>query len=72
MRAYPFVNGGDNRDLGLNPLLINFKPCFMVRGIPPILKRFYRPWKNKGATVLVHPIRGRLPEYAFYVGIFPS
>lgn len=58
--AYPFVNGGDIEDLGLNPLTIQLQAVFYGEGYYTDFKRFLSALEKQGAAVLVHPIRGRL------------
>lgn len=58
--AYPFVNGGDIEDLGLNPLTIQLQAVFYGEGYYTDFKRFLSVLEKQGTAVLVHPIRGRL------------
>lgn len=58
--AYPFVNGGDIEDLGLNPLTLQMQAVFYGEGYYSNFKSFLSALEKQGAAVLVHPIRGRL------------
>lgn len=60
--AYPFVNGADVEDLGLNPLTVRMQAVFYGEGYYTKFKRFLDVLQKQGADVLVHPIRGRLPN----------
>ncbi len=58
--AYPFVNGADIEDLGLNPLEVRLSAVFYGEGYYSDFKKFLEVLKKQGADVLTHPIRGRL------------
>ncbi|BFU64706.1 DNA circularization protein [Rodentibacter abscessus] len=58
--AYPFVNGADVEDLGLNPLNVRMQAVFYGAGYYTDFKRFLKVLQQSGAATLVHPIRGRL------------
>ncbi|OOF45609.1 DNA circularization protein [Rodentibacter trehalosifermentans] len=58
--AYPFVNGADVEDLGLNPLTVRMQAIFYGDGYYTDFKRFLSVLEKQGAATLVHPIRGRL------------
>lgn len=58
--AYPFVNGADVEDLGLNPLTVRMQAVFYGDGYYTDFKRFLSVLEKQGAATLVHPIRGRL------------
>lgn len=58
--AYPFVNGGDIEDLGLNPLTLQMQAVFYGEGYYTNFKSFLSALEKQGAAVLMHPIRGRL------------
>lgn len=58
--AYPFVNGADVEDLGLNPLTVRLQAVFYGEGYYTDFKKFLSVLGKQGADVLVHPIRGRL------------
>lgn len=58
--AYPFVNGADVEDLGLNPLNVRMQAVFYGDGYYTDFKRFLKVLQQSGAATLVHPIRGRL------------
>lgn len=60
--AYPFVNGADVEDLGLNPLTVRMQAVFYGEGYYTNFKTFLSVLQKQGADVLVHPIRGRLPN----------
>ncbi|ACA32341.1 DNA circularization protein [Histophilus somni] len=60
--AYPFVNGADIEDLGLNPLTVRMQAVFYGEGYYTDFKQFLSALQKQGADVLVHPIRGRLPN----------
>lgn len=58
--AYPFVNGADVEDLGLNPLTVRMQAVFYGPGYYTDFKKFLSVLQKSGAATLVHPIRGRL------------
>lgn len=58
--AYPFVNGADVEDLGLNPLTVRMQAVFYGEGYYTDFKKFLSELQKSGAATLVHPIRGRL------------
>ncbi|THA10504.1 DNA circularization protein [Rodentibacter pneumotropicus] len=58
--AYPFVNGADVEDLGLNPLTVRMQAVFYGAGYYTDFKKFLSVLQKSGAATLVHPIRGRL------------
>ena len=58
--AYPFVNGADVEDLGLEPLTVRMQAVFYGPGYYTDFKRFLSTLQKSGAATLVHPIRGRL------------
>ncbi|NBI12617.1 phage morphogenesis protein [[Haemophilus] felis] len=60
--SYPFVNGADLEDLGLNPLKVRMSAVFYGEGYFTQFKKCLEQMKKQGPDVLVHPIRGRLPN----------
>lgn len=60
--AYPFVNGADLEDMGLNTQTIRLQAVFFGSSYYTDYIRFLSVLQQKGADVLVHPIRGRLPN----------
>lgn len=58
--AYPFVNGADVEDLGLNPLTVRMQAVFYGPGYYTDFKKFLSVLQKSGAATLMHPIRGRL------------
>lgn len=60
--AYPFVNGADLEDMGLNTQTIRLQAVFWGSSYYTDYIRLLSVLQQKGADVLVHPIRGRLPN----------
>ncbi|MCW9699712.1 DNA circularization protein [Avibacterium sp. 20-129] len=60
--AYPFVNGADLEDMGLNTQTIRLQAVFFGSSYYTDYIRLLSVLQQKGADVLVHPIRGRLPN----------
>ncbi|VEB25773.1 Mu-like prophage DNA circulation protein [Actinobacillus lignieresii] len=60
--AYPFVNGADLEDMGLNTQAIRLQAVFFGSNYYTSYIRFLSILQQKGADVLVHPIRGRMPN----------
>lgn len=60
--AYPFVNGEDLEDMGLQSRNVLLQALFFGKGYYIELQRFLKMVQTKGADVLVHPILGRLPN----------
>lgn len=60
--AYPFVNGADLEDMGLNTQTIRLQAIFFGSSYYTDYIRLLSVLQQKGADVLVHPIRGRLPN----------
>ena len=58
--AYPFVNGADIEDLGLNPLTVSMQAVFYGEGYYTNYKKFLSELNKQGSAVLMHPVRGRL------------
>lgn len=59
---YPYINGGDLEDMGLNAKQVQMQAIFNGDGYYTKLKQFLKVMEEKGAGVLVHPILGRMPE----------
>lgn len=60
--TYPFVNGADLEDMGLNSQTIRLQAVFWGSSYYSDYIRLLSVLQQKGADVLVHPIRGRLPN----------
>ena len=60
--TYPFVNGADLEDMGLNPQTIKLQAVCFGEGYYTDYKKLLNVIQQRGADVLVHPIRGRLPN----------
>lgn len=60
--AYPFVNGEDLEDMGLQARTVQLQALFFGQGYYIELQRFLRMVQTQGEDVLVHPILGRLPN----------
>ncbi|MGX3066459.1 DNA circularization protein [Ursidibacter arcticus] len=58
--AYPFVNGADLEDMGLQPRRIQMQAVFFGEGYRADLDRLVNVLQKQGADVLVHPIFGRM------------
>lgn len=67
---YPFVNGADIEDMGLNPLHIKMQAVFYGEGYYANFKRFLSVLEKRGGSVLMHPIRGRLQDMVCYASSF--
>lgn len=60
--AYPFVHGADLEDMGLNAQSIKLQAIFWGASYYTDYINLLSVLQQKGADVLVHPIRGRLPN----------
>lgn len=60
--AYPFVDGADIEDMGLNTQTIRLQAVFFGVSFYADYIRLLSVLQKKGADVLVHPIRGRMPN----------
>lgn len=60
--AYPFVNGEEVEEMGLQARQVQLQAVFFGKGYYIELQRFLTMVQAKGAGVLVHPILGRLPN----------
>ncbi len=59
---YPYLNGGDLEDMGLNPKQVQLQAIFNGQGYYTELKRFLKVMAERSGGVLVHPIFGRMPN----------
>ncbi len=59
---YPYLNGGDLEDMGLNPKQVQLQAIFNGNGYYTEVTRFLKMMEQRGAGVLVHPIFGRMPN----------
>lgn len=59
---YPYLNGGDLEDMGLNPKQVQLQAIFNGNGYYTEVTRFLKMMAQRGAGVLVHPIFGRMPN----------
>ena len=59
---YPYLNGGDLEDMGLNPKQVQLQAIFNGNGYYTEVTRFLKMMEQGGAGVLVHPIFGRMPN----------
>lgn len=60
--AYPFVHGADLEDMGLNAQSIKLQAIFWGASYYTDYINLLSVLQQKGVDVLVHPIRGRLPN----------
>lgn len=60
--AYPFVNGADLEDMGLQPRQVQLQAVFFGKGYRIGLDKFIQAIQQSGVDVLVHPIFGRMPN----------
>lgn len=60
--SYPYVNGEDLEDMGLNAHNVQMQAIFNGEGFYTDLKKFLNVLQQQGAGVLVHPILGRMPN----------
>ncbi|AIZ78753.1 DNA circularization protein [Actinobacillus equuli] len=60
--SYPFVNGADLEDMGLNQQTIRLQAILYGDGYYADYKAFLAVVQKRGAGVLVHPVRGRMPN----------
>ncbi len=58
--TYPFVNGADLEDMGLNPQQVQLQAVFFGLSYATRYNQLLSVIQQKGADVLVHPVRGRL------------
>ncbi|MDG6895036.1 DNA circularization protein [Volucribacter amazonae] len=68
--AYPFVNGADIEDMGLNPHSVRLQAIFYGQEYYTDFKKFLEVLKKQGADTLVHPILGRMPNMICYSASF--
>ncbi|VEI74813.1 Mu-like prophage DNA circulation protein [Mannheimia haemolytica] len=60
--AYPFVNGADLEDMGLNKQTVRLQAVLFGEGYYADYKAFLAMVQKRGEGVLVHPVRGRMPN----------
>lgn len=60
--AYPYINGADIEDMGLNAKQVQVQAIFNGDGYYTDLKKLLSALQKRGAGVLVHPILGRMPN----------
>lgn len=60
--SYPFMNGADLEDMGLQARQVQLQAIFFGKGYYVELQRFLKMVQSRGADVLVHPVLGRLPN----------
>ncbi|MCK3654917.1 hypothetical protein A4G19_03775 [Pasteurellaceae bacterium Macca] len=60
--AYPFVNGADLEDMGLEVQEVSFQAVLYGKGYYTDYKKLLDALQKQGADVLVHPVRGRMPN----------
>lgn len=60
--AYPFVNGVDIEDMGLNQQTVRLQAVLYGEGYYADYQAFLAMVQKRGAGVLVHPVRGRMPN----------
>ncbi|QQF77885.1 DNA circularization N-terminal domain-containing protein [Histophilus somni] len=58
--SYPFVNGADLEDLGLNKQTVKLQAVCFGEGYYTDYKKLLAVIQSEGADVLVHPVRGRM------------
>ncbi|WP_419852035.1 DNA circularization protein [Actinobacillus pleuropneumoniae] len=59
---YPFVNGADLEDMGINAQSVKLQAICFGRNYYADYQKLLAVIQQKGADVLVHPIRGRMPN----------
>lgn len=60
--TYPYVNGADLEDMGLNAQAVKLQAVCFGEGYYTQYKKLLAAIQTKGADVLVHPVRGRMPN----------
>lgn len=60
--SYPFVNGADFEDMGLQARTVQVQAVFFGKGYQVGLTQLIAAIQEKGSAVLVHPIFGRMPN----------
>lgn len=60
--SYPYVNGVDLEDMGLNQQTIKLQAVCFGEGYYTNYKKLLSAIQSKGADVLIHPVRGRMPN----------
>lgn len=60
--AYPFVNGADLEDMGLNKQTVRLQAVLFGEGYYADYQAFLAMVQKRGTGVLVHPVRGRMPN----------
>ncbi|WP_439240864.1 DNA circularization protein [Lonepinella sp. BR2474] len=60
--SYPFVNGADLEAMGLNPLSVSLSAVFFGESYYADFQAFLKALEKNKPDVLMHPIRGRLPN----------
>lgn len=60
--TYPYVNGADLEDMGLNAQAVKLQAVCFGEGYYTSYKKLLAAIQTKGADVLVHPVRGRMPN----------
>lgn len=58
--AYPFVNGADLEDMGLEAQTVTLQAVCFGKGYYTQYKKLLSVIQERGADVLVHPVRGRM------------
>lgn len=70
--AYPFVNGADVEDLGLNPLTVRLQAVFYGEGYYTDFKKILKcAGKTRGGCISP-PYSRTIAKYDLYVGIVSS
>lgn len=60
--SYPFLNGADLEDLGLEPQTVKLQAVCFGEGYYIEYKKLLAAIQQRGADVLMHPVRGRMPN----------
>ncbi|QGM80658.1 DNA circularization protein [Otariodibacter oris] len=60
--SYPFVDGVDLEDMGLNARTVQMQAVFFGEGYNTDLNKLVSVLQKQGADVLVHPVFGRMPN----------
>lgn len=60
--SYPFVNGADLEDMGLEAQTVTLQAVCFGKGYYTQYKKLLAVLQERGADVLVHPVRGRMPN----------
>ncbi|MBE2895452.1 DNA circularization protein [Pasteurellaceae bacterium HPA106] len=68
--GYPFVNGADLEDMGINSPVVKLQAIFYGAGYYTRFKKFLEVLQKSGGDVLMHPVRGRMQDMICYSASF--